>query len=653
MSSRRGSKVTGASAIKARRIGDPKSISLLRLVEGKRFLEVEALARQMLNVNPSHPLAQKALSFALIGMSRYGDVIPILDAAIAQSKDDGELYNNRGIALSQLRRWDESFRDFERARQLLPNDSELLKNIALALGQMHRWNEAIQVLLEAIEKYPGDFVEAISMLGDFLFNCKRFDEAWTCYREVYAADKADTNALFQLVAVGLHRADWGSLLGQLGELREKSDGFSVDMHGEPLICLSFPGMNPQEHRRIACNKAESVLRAVASYRTSVTRLPERPSSDRKLKIGYISGDFRLHAVGQIVVELIERHDHEHFELIGYATTHGDGSETRSRLEKAFDHFADIGDLVPVNAASKIRQDELDILVDLSGWTMYHSQEALAIRCAPVQVAWLGYPGTLGRSELADYIVGDPTVTPLSDTASYAEQIAQLPNCYLPYDTTRQAGAPTTREAHGLPADAFVYCSFNAVQKYNPPLFDLWCDILRQTPNSVLWLSTPSAATAATLRNEMEARGVAADRLIFAVRVPSFADHLARARLADLALDPFPYNSHSTGMDMLWAGVPLLALLGESFAGRVGASMLKAAELGELIADGPIRYREIALSLYRDRAALAAIKERVIRSRTTGSLFNMDLFARSLERLYQRIWRNHCAGRHEPLPAGGS
>lgn len=488
------------------------------------------------------------------------------------------------------------------------------------------------------------------MLGDFLFNCKRFDEAWTCYKEIYESDKYDLNALFQLVAVGLHRADWQSLPVRLEDLREKSEGFSVDMKGEPLISLSFPGISSQEHRRIACNKAESVLRAVAPYMTSGSKLQEGLSPGKRLKIGYISGDFRIHAVGQLITELIERHDHEQFEFVGYATTHGDGSDTRTRIELAFDRFVNIGDLAAVNSVSKIRQDELDILVDLSGWTTYHSQEALAIRCAPIQVAWLGYPGTLGRPELADYIVGDPIVTPISDAASYAERIAQLPNCYLPYDTTRQPGAPTTREAHGLPADAFVFCSFNAVYKYNPILFDVWCDILRQASDSVLWLSSASDSVEARLCKEVEARGVASDRLIFAPRVSSFSDHLARARLADLALDPFPYNSHSTGMDMLWAGVPLLALQGESFAGRVGASMLTTMKLKELVADGPIRYREVALCLYRDRAALAATKEKVLSSRTTSSLFDMSRFARDLENLYQRMWLNFCTDRREPLPA---
>lgn len=652
MSSRRGKKIVGLPASKARRIDDPRLISLLRLVEGKRYPEVEVLARKILHGTPGHPLAQKALSFALVGLLRYDEAVTVLDVAISQSGNDGELYNNRGIALSQLHRWDESFADFARARQLLPDDTELLKNIALVLGQMHRWDDAIQILLEAIEKHPGDFVEAVSMLGDFLCNLKRFDEAWTCYSEIYAADDGDLNALFQLAAVGLFTANWDGLIDRLKILREKSDGFAMDIQAEPLTSLAFPGMSPEEHRRVACRRGESILRGISPYLAYRTSLPDNRSSTGRLKIGYISGDLRLHAVGQVITELIERHDHQHFEFVGYSTTHADGSETRSRLEAAFDRFVDVGEMVAINVASIIRRDNLNILVDLSGWTTYHREEVMALRCAPVQAVWLGYPGTLGRAELADYIIGDPIVTPLSDAASYAEHIAQLPNCYLPYDTTRQAGSPTTREAHGLPDEAFVYCSFNAVHKYNPPLFDLWCDILRQTPGSVLWLNRPSDIIAGRLCKEAEARGVAAERLIFASRVDGFADHLARIQLADLALDPFPYNSHSTGMDMLWAGVPLLTMKGDSFAGRVGASMLRAAGLDELVADGPVSYRDIALSFYSNRAALAAIREKVMKSKGASLLFDMDLFARSLEDLYQRMWRNHCAGRHEPIPAGG-
>jgi protein O-GlcNAc transferase len=652
MSARRIRKSVGKKMARPLRVSDPELISLLRLVEGQRFVEVEASARRILNAKPRHPLAQKALSFALTGMSRSQEALQVLDAAISQTTEDGELYNNRAIALTQLHRWDESLRDFERARKLLPDDPELLNNLANALAHIYRWTDAIPILLEAIEKHPGDFVKAISLLGDCLFNCRRLEEARACYTELYAANNEDLKALSQLVVVGLYSADWTGLPDFLHELREKSMGFTLNFEGSPLYSLSFPGLSSLDHRRIAAHMAEATMAVASIRRSEEVKYPELQSRPKRLKVGYLSGDFRYHAVGRVLVELIEHHDQERFEFIAYSTSPREESETRLRLEAAFDRLVDISDLIAVKAASAIRDEEIDILVDLSGWTTFNRADVLAIRCAPVQALWLGYPGTLGLAGLADYIIGDQVVTPISDAESYAERIAQLPGCYLPYDTTARSGIPATRAAHGLPADAFVYCSFNGVHKYNPQVFDVWCGILRESPGSVLWLSNTGDVSAVRLRGELAVRGVAPERLIFAAHQPDFPDHLARVQLADLALDPFPYNSHTTGLDMLWAGVPLLAMRGQTFAGRVGASMLTVAGLQELVAEDLQHYREIALTLYNNRDLLASIRKKVAIVKETNQLFDMKKFVRSLEHLLDRMWQNQCAGLHLPLPAEG-
>ncbi len=620
---------------------DPELISLMRLVDAGRFAGVEPVARRILAKRRDQPLAMKALSFALLGLTRFDEALALLDYAIPLNSQDAELYNNRGIALSFLMRWDDSLADFQKARLLTPDDSVLLKNMGTALVRMHRWNEAVPFLLEAIEKHPGDYLEAINLLADCLANANRVDEALACFRALYAADEGDPYALYQLLSVSLRVCDWENHAQRLALLRTSSRDFLVRLHA-PFRALAFTGLDGADLRRIAeTHSTEMVFTAPPDWMRNIPPLGSYTTT-RRLRVGYLSGDLRRHAVGRIVAEVIERHDRDRVEVFAYSTTADDGSDVRQRLLAAFDHFIDLTDASIEKTIKRIRSDRIDVLVDLSGWTSYARPEALALRCAPVQANWLGYAGTMGDSRIADYIIGDPVVTPLRDAPFYAEKIMQLPNCYLPADTTRPIGERPCRAAAGLPESAFVLCSFNNSYKFNPAVFDLWCRILARAPDSVLWLSHPGDSAAENLRKEIKARGIDVDRLIFSRRVAENADHLARIQVADLALDPFPYNSHSTGVDMLWAGVPMVALRGETFAGRVGASLLCAAGLPELIAETLADYERLVLTLYADRPRLAALHERLRQARATTSLFDMARFTKDLEDLYFEMARRATA-----------
>jgi predicted O-linked N-acetylglucosamine transferase (SPINDLY family) len=623
---------------------DPELLSLMRLVETMRYADVESLARRILDKRPRQPLATKALSFALIGLERYQEALPILDEAVRRNPQDPELHNNHGIVLSWLMRWEDSIISFQKARALTPNDTELLKNMASALFRMEHWNEAVPILLEAIEKHPGDFVEAVELLAGCLLGANRIDEAGTCFHELYAADATNLRALFQLISCKLRRCSWEGLAELFAALRTRSRDFAVPLVS-PFTALAFPGLSGVEIRRVAENFAREIVPAgfYASARDLI-HFP-RDASKRRLRIGYISGDFREHPVGRIIPEVIERHERERVEVFAYSTMADDGSDLRKRLVAAFDQFIDLVDMPMPKIAERVRADGIDILVDLSGWTAHGRREALAMRCAPIQVNWLGYAGTMGHPGLADYVVGDPIVTPVEHADFYTETIAQMPHCYMPADTTRHPlGVTPSREVAGLPETAFVFCSFNTAYKYNPPLFDLWAEVLRSAPDSILWLSHPGEQVAAALGGEMQLRGIEASRLLFASKLDARADHLARLSLADLALDPFPYNSHSTGIDTLSAGVPLVALQGDVFAGRVGASMLNAAGLGELVASTPQEYLDIALRLYRNPQQLAVLRQRLAEGRKSAPLFDMRSFARNLEHIYFQMWQNFCDGK---------
>ncbi len=610
---------------------DPDSVELMRLVQAKRYGDVEVAARSILARNGRHTLALKALSFALVALGRDEEVLPIVDRALRLTPADGELHNNKGIALSMLMRWDDSIASFQEAARRAPDDPEIHKNLGYAWFRMGRSDEAVAELLKAVEIHPGDYVEAIHMLIWTLMGARRWDEAAACARALHANLPDDPEALSCLIYIDLRYCDWSIVVEGISRLRQLSADFQRPI-GNVGFALPMNGLGRKDLAAIAGNYAAEIISP--TYLDAPNPLPlEWQPATRRLRIGYMSADFRNHAVGCAIAELVERHDRQRIELFAYSLGESDGSEVRRRLETAFEHFIDSAPLSVHATARRVRDDGIDILVDLTGWTEGGRLESLAIRCAPIQVNWLGYPGTLGHRKLADYIIGDLVTTPRSAQDAYTETIRQMPNSYMPFDTVRALGPPPSRQSQGLPDAAFVLCSFNNAYKFNPPLFDLWCGLLSEMPDAVLWLPQHSDVVASNLRREMERRGIDAGRLLLARRVDSREEHLNRLQLADLALDTFPYNSHSTGADALWAGVPMVAKLGDSFAARVGASLLTAAGLPELIAGDDAAYMRLVLELYHDRPRLADLRQRLVAARSVAPLFDMQRFARDLEDLY--------------------
>ena len=629
---------------------DAESATLMRLVEAKRLTDVERVARQILSRRPGHHLALKALSFTLVYQNRFEDALPILEFALPRVERDPELHNNLGIVLSYLMRWDEALACFRRSLELQPNEPEVLKNLGSALCRMHRWNDAIPVLLQAMEHHPDDFLEAIQSLGIALLALHRFDEAGTCFRELWQADPQNVFVLYELLSCNLRNCDWQGLPERVFELRGYD--LAAVATAAPFSALAFPGLTSVEHLTIAETCVRSSFPATllaGGWSAEGTRDP----ASTRLRIGFMSADFRQHALGFVIPQVIEAFDRHRLEVFGYSIGEDDDSAIRQRITDAFDHFVDLQPLSHQASARRIREDELDILIDLQGWTASQRAEVLALRCAPIQVNWLGYAGTMGHPRLADYLIGDATVTPLDHAEHYTETIAQLPHCYLPADATRVLEAPPSRADAGLPARGFVFCSLNNCYKFNPDTFDIWCRILRECPDSILWLSTPSPTAKSNLQREAERRGIDPARVVFAPRTETQAQHLARLQLADLALDTFPYNSHSTGIDTLWAGVPMVTCMGETFASRVGASTLRAARLDELVTTSFDQYEALILALYRDRDRLAGLRQRLATEKSALPLFDMPGFARAMEDVLLRIWQDHLQGRKEPIPAASA
>jgi predicted O-linked N-acetylglucosamine transferase (SPINDLY family) len=386
-------------------------------------------------------------------------------------------------------------------------------------------------------------------------------------------------------------------------------------------------------QQLACARNWLRLRKVRGVERAWNRA--ELSGDR-IRIAYLSGDFRRHAVANVISELFEIHDRKRFEILGVSFGPDDASAIRSRLIKSFDRFIDATDRSDQNVARLLRDLKTNIAVDLMGHTNHARIGILADRAAPVQVTYLGFPGTTG-ADFIDYIIGDETILPPDQQPYFTEKFVHLPDSYQVNDSTLSPGSiRPSRSGAGLPDNAFVFCCFNNSYKIAQPVFEIWMRLLKAVPESVLWLFQPNRLTAENLRREAQARHVGPERLVFAHSL-DLPDHIARQQLADLFLDTLPYNAHATGSASLWAGVPVLTCMGETFPGRVGASLLRAVGLPELVTQNLAQYEALGLRLATEPGLLASTRGRLASNRKTWPLFDSERFCRHLEMAYARMW----------------
>jgi len=407
----------------------------------------------------------------------------------------------------------------------------------------------------------------------------------------------------------------------------------------PFLLLALSGITAAEQRTCSELWMQARMAGQADEREALDfqfQSEVRP----KIRIGYLSCDFHDHATSLLLIELFEAHDRERFEVFAYSYGADDGKAMRPRLKKAFEHFIDIQALSTGEAASAIHADGIDILIDLKGYTRNTRTAILGLHPAPLQVNYLGYPGTLGNN-LCDYIITDRFLTPPDTASSYSEAFAYLPDSYQPHSRHSEIGLLPQREDVGLPEEGFVFCCFNQAYKINPEIFDVWCQLLSRCPDSVLWLLKDDMAEG-NLRNAAFQRGISPHRLIFAAHTTQL-EHLSRLQCADLVLDTLPYNAHTTASDALWAGVPLVTCVGDTFASRVAGSLLHAVGLPELATDSLDSYFNLALALASDPAQLAEVRQRLAHNRLTTPLFDILSYTRHLEGLYEAMWSRHLAG----------
>ncbi|HEX6690242.1 MAG TPA: acetylglucosamine transferase, partial [Burkholderiales bacterium] len=451
--------------------------------------------------------------------------------------------------------------------------------------------------------------------------------------------------LSHLVWTEISTCRWAGVEARIDALRSKVREGRVA--AEPFIFVAVSA-DPEEQRLCAARHVRE-------------KAPPRPAlwqgvryRHERIRVAYLSADFHEHATAQLAAGLFERHDRARFELTALSYGPDDGSAMRRRLAGAFERFVDVRSRSDEEAARLLRELEVDIAVDLKGHTTGARQAILARRPAPLQASYLGYPGTMG-APYVDYLIADRVVVPEAHQPFYSEKLVYLPDCYQVNDAARPIAPRTPSRADaGLPAEGFVFCCFNNNFKILPPLFAVWMRLLGAVPGSVLWLLEDSAAVKRNLQAAAQAAGVAPGRLVFAPRLPP-AEHLARHRLAGLFLDTLPYNAHTTASDALWAGLPLVTCAGSAFAGRVAASLLQAAGLGELATSSLEEYEALALRLARDPGALGELRGRLAAGRTSAPLFDTDRFRRHIEAAYVTMWEAWQRGeppRHFAVAATG-
>lgn len=478
-----------------------------------------------------------------------------------------------------------------------------------------------------------DYAEAFYNLGNAWRELGKPEGAIAAYAQALRLRPDDADAFSQLAYQRWRACDWSAFSADQQKLRD------LVRHGARVPPFFLLATDADRAEQLACAQ-----RWVEPFARAVPPAPARSFRERegeRIRLAYLSADFHQHATAHLAAELFERHDRARFEVFAYSYGPDDGSAMRRRLERAFDRFIDIRPLSHPQAARRIHADAIDILIDLKGHTLNARTAMLAARPAPVQVNYLGYPGTMG-ADFIDYIIIDRIVAPPADQTCFAEKLVTLPGCYQPSDTRREAATPPTRRDCGLPPDAFVFCCFNNTYKITPTFFDIWMRLLNRVPGSVLWLLESNELARRNLRREAEQRGVDPDRLVFAPIRP-IGEHLARHRHADLFLDTLPCNAHTTANDALWSGLPVLTCPGATFAGRVAASAVAAAGLPELIAPSREAYEQTALDLARTPARLGELREKLERNRATAPLFDVAAYARRIEAAYLRMWERWRAG----------
>lgn len=617
------------------KVYDDMRLRALQLQSNDQLVEARELFEQILQVSSTETVSLYSMAVIAIKTGNPIEALHYADRLTEVNPDYAPAWYNRGTILYSLRRSEEALACFDHALSINPLYSEALVNRGAVLQELNRHAEAVDNFDRLLLLEPEN-QKALANKGVLLTQFKRYDEAIIEFEKLLKINPDYDYLVGELCFAYLHICNWDKL-EEISTLIAKG----VNAGQRVSKSLALMAVSDKAHEHLLCSQiyssnmcppAEEKIWAGEKY------------THDKIRIAYVSPDLRQHPVGHLMAGIFENHDKSKFEIISISLGIDDQSCLRSRFMKASDKFVDARQMNSRDIAELMRSLEVDIAIDLAGYTADSRTGVFAYRPAPVQVNYLGFAGTLG-TEYMDYILADRHVIPEDDHANFSEEVVYLPDTYLPTDgSLRLSDRMPTREEYGLPSTGFIFCSFNHDYKINPPIFDLWMRLLKKVPGSILWLMKLNSSAEANLLKEAAIRGVEAERIIFATRVPNVEDHLARYQLAGLFLDTTPYNAHTTASDALRAGLPVLTCQGKAFPGRVAGSLLHAIGLPELIADSLVEYEDKAFQLATDTAKLDDIKRRLKANRNTYPLFNTVKFCRNLEAAYAGMYERYQSGK---------
>jgi predicted O-linked N-acetylglucosamine transferase (SPINDLY family) len=588
---------------------------------------------EALKSDPRNPAIYINQGASFNELKQYELAIESLNEAIALNPNIAEAWSNKGTALNELKRYEEALAHYDKALELNPQFIEAWSNKGVTYAELKLCEEALAHYDKALELNP-QYVEAWANKGVIFAELKRYEAAAQCFDQVLKLNPSFPFGKGTFLHNKMSACDWKgvddlycTICQDIRENKKSADPFG------------FQGICDDEGLLKKCAEIFSLLKF-----PPLENLHLGPTSKAhsKIRLGYLCGEFREQATAILMTELWELHDKDQFEIYAFDNGSDDQSPRRKRIEDAFDSLIDISRMSDDQAAKIIQDKEIDILINLNGFFGKPRQGIFARKPAPIQVNYLGFPGTIG-ADYMDYLIADSIVIPDNSRQYYCEKVVRLPHCYQTNDSKRLiADRQFTREEFNLPQEGFVFCCFNNSYKILPQTFDVWMRLLHAVQGSVLWLIEDNPEASLNLRIEAKARGIDPERVIFAKRIP-LPDHLARHRCADLFLDTLPYNAHTTASDALWAGLPVITLTGTSFPGRVATSMLSSLNLPELITHSSEEYEALAIQLARHREQLDLIKLKLAQNRLTSPLFNAPLFAKNIEAAYTEIYKRNQAG----------
>jgi protein O-GlcNAc transferase len=595
------------------------------LNELKRYDEAIAHFDKALSLKPDYAESWSNKGNVLNELKRYDEAIAHFDKALSLKPDYAESWSNKGNVLNELKRYDEAIAHFDKALSLKPDYAESWSNKGNVLNELKRYDEAIAHFDKALSLKP-DYAESWSNKGNVLNELKRYDEAIAHFDKALSL-KPDINWVFgDLLHTKMKICSWSGLADSIEIL-------SAKVMANEKVTQPFSPLALNDDTLLHKRSSEVYIQAKYPLNNYLGAISKR-SGNQKIRVGYFSADLRSHAVSILTAELFELHNKDGFEIFAFSFGGDDKDPMQLRLSRAFNQFIDVSNLSDMEIAKLSRELCVDIAVDLGGHTARCRTGIFSYRAAPIQLSYIGYLGTMGAGYY-DYLLADRITIPEELQKSYSEKIAYIPS-YQANDRTRSISDKIfTRADLGLPETGFIFCCFNSNYKILPTSYDCWMRILNAVEDSVLFLYAENHWAEENLKKEAKARGINSSRLVFGKRMPN-DEYLSRYQICDLFLDTFPYNAGTTASDALWVGLPVLTLIGRSFASRVAASILSAIELSELITNTRQEYEGLAIELAKNPHKLAQIKKRLKENRLTAPLFDTPLFTKNLEAAYIKM-----------------